>query len=111
MGMLKIILFFFYLFLCITQSIMFRCLFLVLRQLSRRCLNISNVRHSSGAAVPRLRAEIQNQLDDIRAAGTYKEERVITSKQANFISVEGSERPVLNFCANNYLGLSVCYIV
>lgn len=38
-------------------------------------------------------------------AGTYKVERVITSSQSTEIEVEGGKR-VLNFCANNYLGLS-----
>lgn len=45
------------------------------------------------------------QLDDIRAAGTYKNERVITSPQDAHIRVGGG-RPVLNLCANNYLGLA-----
>jgi len=44
-------------------------------------------------------------LDAIRAAGTYKRERVITSPQSARIAT--SERPeLLNFCANNYLGLA-----
>jgi glycine C-acetyltransferase len=43
-------------------------------------------------------------LQQIRDAGLYKHERVITSAQAADISVGG--RHVLNFCANNYLGLS-----
>ena len=44
-------------------------------------------------------------LDHIKQAGLYKDERVITSPQGIMINVaEGSE--VLNFCANNYLGLS-----
>jgi len=43
-------------------------------------------------------------LDEIRAAGLYKEERVIASPQGAEITVNG--RRVLNFCANNYLGLS-----
>jgi len=43
-------------------------------------------------------------LDEIRAAGLYKEERVIASPQGAQITVNG--RRVLNFCANNYLGLS-----
>jgi glycine C-acetyltransferase len=48
-----------------------------------------------------LRAE----LASVRDAGTYKEERVITSPQQSVIRVsDGSE--VVNFCANNYLGLS-----
>src|SRR3989338_5244828 len=43
-------------------------------------------------------------LDEIRAAGLFKEERVIRSPQGAAIQVNGRE--VLNFCANNYLGLS-----
>ncbi len=43
-------------------------------------------------------------LDEIRAAGTWKEERLIASPQGPEIAVGG--RKVLNFCANNYLGLS-----
>ena len=50
-------------------------------------------------------------LADIRAAGLYKEERVITTPQGARIralsgGAEGAGREVLNFCANNYLGLS-----
>ncbi|HET6565904.1 MAG TPA: glycine C-acetyltransferase [Xanthomonadales bacterium] len=44
-------------------------------------------------------------LDEIRAAGLYKEERVITTPQRVRIAVEGGQE-VLNFCANNYLGLA-----
>lgn len=47
---------------------------------------------------------ISTELDDIRAAGLYKSERVITSAQGAEIEVNGKK--VLNFCANNYLGLS-----
>lgn len=39
-------------------------------------------------------------------AGTYKRERVILGKQSVEISVQHSEKKMLNFCANNYLGLS-----
>jgi len=46
------------------------------------------------------------ELEGIKAAGTWKTERVITSKQAVHINVQGQEASVLNFCANNYLGLS-----
>ncbi len=44
------------------------------------------------------------ELDEIKTAGTWKEERLIGSPQGVEIQVEG--RAVLNFCANNYLGLS-----
>jgi len=43
-------------------------------------------------------------LDEIRAAGLYKNERQISSPQSNHITASG--RQVLNFCANNYLGLA-----
>ena len=45
-------------------------------------------------------------LDEIRDAGLEKKERLITSPQGAEICVEGGTHAVLNFCANNYLGLS-----
>jgi glycine C-acetyltransferase len=48
---------------------------------------------------------LQGQLDEIRRAGTYKAERVITTPQDARIRV-GKGEPVLNLCANNYLGLA-----
>jgi glycine C-acetyltransferase len=48
---------------------------------------------------------MQSTLDEIRAAGLYKEERVITTPQSVEIAVQDGSR-VLNFCANNYLGLA-----
>jgi glycine C-acetyltransferase len=42
----------------------------------------------------------------MREAGTFKTERVITSPQSSHVDVAGGSQPVLNFCANNYLGLS-----
>ena len=47
---------------------------------------------------------VADQLDEIRSAGLFKTERVINSAQGAEIVVNG--RKVLNFCANNYLGLS-----
>ncbi len=49
--------------------------------------------------------QVRSILDDIKASGLYKEERVITSQQAADIEVAGG-REVVNFCANNYLGLA-----
>ncbi len=51
--------------------------------------------------------KLDKELDSIRGAGTWKSERVITSKQDVAITVKGSQGSILNFCANNYLGLSV----
>ena len=48
---------------------------------------------------------LETQLADIRAAGTYKRERVIATPQGTTIRV-GDGPPVLNMCANNYLGLA-----
>jgi glycine C-acetyltransferase len=47
---------------------------------------------------------IAGQLDEIRSAGLFKTERIISSEQGVEIVVKG--RKLLNFCANNYLGLS-----
>ena len=50
-------------------------------------------------------ADIQKQLDGLKEDGLYKSERVITSHQQADIRVSSGEE-VLNFCANNYLGLA-----
>lgn len=65
------------------------------------------IRHSSTAAAHDFRAILQKHIRDIRSAGTYKNERVITSPQRTVINIEGTSRSVINFCANNYLGLAV----
>ena len=49
--------------------------------------------------------DIQQELDQLRAEGLYKEERIITTPQAAEITTQ-QQPAVLNFCANNYLGLS-----
>lgn len=48
---------------------------------------------------------LANQLDGIRAAGTYKRERVLSTPQGTLVRANGGPA-VLNFCANNYLGLA-----
>jgi len=52
-----------------------------------------------------LKKQLQGELDEIRVAGLYKAERVIDTPQAARVGV-GREAPVLNLCANNYLGLA-----
>ena len=49
--------------------------------------------------------KLSQELADIREAGLFKSERIITSKQSANIAVSTGEE-VINFCANNYLGLS-----
>jgi len=51
------------------------------------------------------RRELGERIAEIRSAGTYKEERVIRTPQGVHLRVR-PEREVLNFCANNYLGLA-----
>ena len=53
----------------------------------------------------KIQQHLQNELAAIEEAGLYKKERIITSPQKADITVNGSQE-VLNFCANNYLGLS-----
>jgi glycine C-acetyltransferase len=49
---------------------------------------------------------LAGELQGLRDSGLYKSERILTSPQAAEITVEGRTEPVLNFCANNYLGLA-----
>src|ERR671935_2322572 len=51
-----------------------------------------------------LRQVLRPQLDDVRAKGLYKHERQLQGPQGSGIRVGGRE--VINFCANNYLGLA-----
>ena len=59
------------------------------------------------AAQVAMRAILDAELESIRDSGTWKSERIIVSSQGPSICVDGWQDPVLNFCANNYLGLSV----
>jgi glycine C-acetyltransferase len=72
------------------QKIMFRAIFC--RNLKKNAMNSS--------FVTRIAAE----LEEIKASGLFKSERIISSAQGAEILVNGKK--VLNFCANNYLGLS-----
>jgi glycine C-acetyltransferase len=53
-----------------------------------------------------VKTQIDDELGEIRAAGLYKPERVLTGPQGARVTVQESDRPVLNMCANNYLGLA-----
>lgn len=52
-----------------------------------------------------LKPFLTKELEAIKEAGLFKKERIITSPQAAEITIQGGQK-VLNFCANNYLGLS-----
>ena len=53
----------------------------------------------------KIKEQLQNELTSIKEAGLYKSERIITSSQDAVIKISTGEE-VINFCANNYLGLS-----
>lgn len=53
----------------------------------------------------KIKEHLQSELQDIKEAGLYKSERIITSSQDAVIKISTGEE-VINFCANNYLGLS-----
>ncbi|MCH7415327.1 glycine C-acetyltransferase [Belliella sp. R4-6] len=52
-----------------------------------------------------LKPKLEKELKEIEEAGLFKKERIITSPQSAEITIQGGQK-VLNFCANNYLGLS-----
>lgn len=52
-----------------------------------------------------LKKRLKRELSELKEEGLYKEERVITTPQGAMINTEGGEE-VINFCSNNYLGLS-----
>ncbi|CAE8655869.1 unnamed protein product, partial [Polarella glacialis] len=51
-------------------------------------------------------SHLASEVEGMKAAGTFKTERVITGPQGSEVTVSSSSAPVLNFCGNNYLGLS-----
>ena len=53
----------------------------------------------------KIKQDLQDTLEELKEQGLYKTERIITSSQSAEIKV-GDEKSVLNFCANNYLGLA-----
>ncbi|MEN8201197.1 MAG: glycine C-acetyltransferase [Bacteroidota bacterium] len=53
----------------------------------------------------KIKEHLASELENIREAGLFKSERIITSSQEAEIELESGQK-VLNFCANNYLGLS-----
>ncbi len=53
----------------------------------------------------KLKEHLEEELENIKEAGLFKEERIITSPQGAVITLDSGQE-VINFCANNYLGLS-----
>jgi len=53
----------------------------------------------------KIKEHLQNEIESIKTAGLFKKERIITTPQDAVIKISTGEE-VINFCANNYLGLS-----
>lgn len=64
-------------------------------------------RRASHAWTATAQKAIKGNLKTIEEEGTWKKERIITGRQGAHIRVEKRDSSVINFCANNYLGLSV----
>ncbi|KAJ0174192.1 hypothetical protein K1T71_010338 [Dendrolimus kikuchii] len=81
-------------------------------QLLRNVFNGTQVRqlhelkHKEREGVAKLREVLEDRLQEIKKAKTWKHERVLTSPQDTKVRVQGAEGEFINFCANNYLGLS-----
>jgi len=74
-----------------------------LRPILQSGISVRNMSHTKTMYYEHL----NNELNSIHSAGTFKVERVITSSQSNSIKVStAGNNAVLNFCANNYLGLA-----
>lgn len=69
----------------------------------QRQSNSSNIRTTWSIA----RKVIEENLQQIHQDGTWKNERIITTAQDVHIQVNNDKKKIINFCANNYLGLSV----
>jgi hypothetical protein len=70
--------------------------------------NLASRRCYSTAPIQTATAIFREEIGNIQKAGTFKHERVITTAQSSKIGVANGQhrQEVLNFCANNYLGLS-----
>ncbi|KAK6972942.1 2-amino-3-ketobutyrate coenzyme A ligase mitochondrial [Biomphalaria glabrata] len=77
-----------------------------IKQLFNKTSLFLEKQHRWMSAVAATRSILEKELENIKAAGTYKNERIITSPQGPSITVKSSQGQILNFCANNYLGLS-----
>lgn len=70
----------------------------------------NGIHQPTSLAAKNLRTLLQQQLNEIQAAGTLKTECIITTPQNAVIGIEESIKPVVNFCSNNYLGMAVSII-
>lgn len=76
------------------------------QRLHSLCPVVSRLGRLVATASDVLKDTLESQLQGMREAGTYKVEQAIVTPQGSSIGVQGSNKEILNFCANNYLGLS-----
>merc|ERR1712013_884381 len=81
-----------------------RSLVRLLQQGCRPSLPLETRAQSSAAAA--LNTRLEEDMEAIRQAGTWKTERVLSTAQSVTVGIAGGSDAVLNFCSNNYLGLS-----
>ncbi|CAF4205959.1 unnamed protein product, partial [Rotaria magnacalcarata] len=74
----------------------------------RTCLSVKSPEYNliKGLIADVIKYRLNVELDSIRQAGTWKSERIISTSQSSHIKIENSKDDLLNFCANNYLGLA-----
>ena len=72
----------------------------------KRCAAAKRRPQHSNIMYKNFKTHLQKELQEIKDAGLYKNERVIVTPQSSDIEVAGTKGEVLNFCANNYLGLA-----
>jgi len=69
-------------------------------------LTLLEARINQSTAASTVNQRLEQELKEIKEAGTWKTERVITTAQKVSVDIIGTQGSVMNFCANNYLGLS-----
>lgn len=85
--------------------LIFRSFFLSLMQYANKCTKFAVITNTDILMYGKFQKFLQEELNSIEKQGLFKNERIITSPQTAEIKVS-SGAEVLNFCANNYLGLS-----
>merc|ERR1711970_308140 len=78
----------------------------LVRLLQQGCRPLPLESRSQSTAAAALNTRLEEDMEAIRQAGTWKTERVLSTAQSVTVGIAGGSNAVLNFCSNNYLGLS-----
>src|SRR5699024_7618552 len=90
---------------CIENYVFLATSSIINKRITVNLFNYSTLKNPPPMYSDKIKSHLQKELKSIKDDGLYKEERIITSAQDAEITVSTGEK-VLNFCANNYLGLS-----